>query len=275
LPRTPKEEQTVREHPPIPPFGDNIPEALRDASANAIAEAVELAAYEGVDPADVGSLVARDDPRADKWRITDDAAAEWALRRYAAADDEIAELNEQADTWRKQIDDWLAERTARPAATRAFFGQLLADYALRYREATGRATVILPSGAVPTRNESPKAVVADADAFVAWANESMPEAVKRTPLVSELRRRVAITETETGRTIIDLSCGHGIIDTVAEPVGVGERVLCQVCDQPAAVVAVAPERTLQATVEDDGTVPPGVVVDPGGITVGSIRLTGR
>jgi hypothetical protein len=268
----------MSEIPPIPPFEDvSMPDGIREETARAIADSVELAALEGADPGAVGALVAREDERSDRWRIENDGAAEWALRKYAAADDEIAQAKLRAEVWHRQIEDWLAERIARPAATRAFFAELLGDYALRVREETGRATLTLPSGAVPTRDEKPKAVVVDERAFIEWAREELREAVKESPLVSNLRKHSVIVEVETGRTAIDLSCGHGIIDSTAQPVGLGERILCSACGEPEAVVAVGPEKAPRVAVieGDDRILPPGVGVDPGGVQVGSIRLTGR
>ncbi len=108
-----------------------------------------------------------DTPRA--WQITDDGAAEWAMRRLAEADAELRDLSQRATDWSNRIREWFEHR-AKPLERRAdFFRGHLHRYALARREAGAGATLSLPSGKVSTLPGRLRVELADADAFRAWA----------------------------------------------------------------------------------------------------------
>lgn len=119
-----------------------------------------------------------------RWTITDDGAAEWALRRIAVIDAERADLNEKATAWRDRIQAWFDHATTPLDQRRDFFVFHLERYAYEQREATGRKTLTFPSGKVASRESKPAAIVVDEAAVIAWANANLPgellESVVRT-----------------------------------------------------------------------------------------------
>ncbi len=103
------------------------------------------------------------------WQITDDGAAEWALRRLAEADAELHALSQRATDWSNRIRDWFEHR-AKPLERRAdFFRGRLHSYALDRREAGAGATLSLPSGKVSTLPGRVRVEVSDPEAFKVWA----------------------------------------------------------------------------------------------------------
>ena len=104
-----------------------------------------------------------------RWQITDDGAAEWAMRKLADVQSKVTELQSRRDGWTAKIAAWF-DQAAKPLSTRAeFFTAHLESYALRRREEDGTKTLRLPSGIVSTRQPGPRVVVRDEAAFRAWA----------------------------------------------------------------------------------------------------------
>src|SRR5437879_3345394 len=96
-----------------------------------------------------------DDPGRPRWRVEDDNAAEWAMRKLAETSRLLRNLTEQRAEWVDRIDSW-HRQAAKPLERReAFFTFHLEDYALRRREADPtKRTLVLPSGRVRTTSRT-------------------------------------------------------------------------------------------------------------------------
>lgn len=157
---------------------------------------------------------------AERWTITDDGAAEWAMRRLAAFAARAAEVRARAAGWRTPIDEWERaelERVERPAR---FFAGHLERYGLAVREANPRqATIPLPSGEIATRApKAPTVSVSDDEALVAWLGEHLPGAlygdvvkVTYSPQVLPLRKLVVAVAVETPWCV---TCGAALESVV-------------------------------------------------------------
>ncbi len=146
----------------------------------------------GLDAIESGIGVPSLTERVARWTVTDDGSAEWALRKLAAVQASLAELEERRDQWAAKIAQWF-DHASRPLARKAtFFAAHLEDYALRRRaETNGQVkTVVLPSGRIATHAGRMVVAVADEPAFRAWALAN-PEH----PLV---RLRPELVKGETG-----------------------------------------------------------------------------
>lgn len=106
----------------------------------------------------------------ERWTITDDEVAEWAMRKMAAAAARIDEREAQGAAWRARIDEWEESVTRADRRTVEWFGGHLADYAVRERERDeGRKSIPLPSGALTTTKPTkPRVVVVDDEAAARW-----------------------------------------------------------------------------------------------------------
>jgi len=107
-----------------------------------------------------------DDHPVARWSITNDGAAEWALRKLAELEREASAVQLQAEEWVEQITSWAEERGAKLSKSAAFFRDHLERYGLARRELTGAATVELPTGKVATRAGNPRAVIGSPELLV-------------------------------------------------------------------------------------------------------------
>ncbi len=176
---------------PLPPDLAGIDEPFDDDTLDgALSELESPLAHE---PAWRERLIERADVApVHRWTVTDDGSAEWALRKLAAVQASLAELEERRDQWAAKIAQWF-DHASRPLARKAtFFAAHLEDYALRRRaETNGQVkTVVLPSGRIATHAGRMVVAVGDEPAFRAWALAN-PEH----PLV---RLRPELVKGETG-----------------------------------------------------------------------------
>lgn len=109
--------------------------------------------------------------RVHAWRPDTDDQAEWVGRHMVGAVGRMRPLREQAAEWKARIDGWLSEVTARDQATVAWAERVLTDYGARRREATGTATLTLPSVVVRATAKQPKAAVVDDDGAAVYLAE--------------------------------------------------------------------------------------------------------
>lgn len=163
-----------------------------------------------------------DTPR-EPWRVTDDNAAEWAMRKLAAVDAEASEVHDQAAAWRDEIDRWQDERLRPLTARREFFVAVLVDYLARLRDTDPKVkTRKLPSGTIRSTSSGAKVDVADADAVIAWAESELDTdeaalVVRKSCQLSELRKVATVSEHETGvRYVARLACGHYVVEVIAD-----------------------------------------------------------
>jgi hypothetical protein len=229
---------------------------------------------------------------AHRFRIVDDGQAEWAMRKLAAAEAELEELRLRAEDWKERIQAWFDQAARRPQRSAAFFTGHLESYAVARREATGAATVTLPSGVVRTSGRKPAAEVADAREVaslldraavgaesVAW--KKALDAVESENLwrwepkvsIGELRRLVHVEERKVGTTMsLDFACGHErIYDFSGEPEDVpdpGETMTCVECGGEQRIIAVGTgNRMALVVVGPDGQPVPGMTVKPAAVNV--------
>lgn len=100
-----------------------------------------------------------------RWRIEDDEAAEWAMRKLAIATEDVTRLREQADEWGIRIARWFEQASRQPAKTASFMEERLEDYGIRIRLADPKVkTIPLPSGKIKTTGSEACAEVEDDEA---------------------------------------------------------------------------------------------------------------
>jgi hypothetical protein len=127
----------------------------------------------------------------DRFRIDDDSAAAWAMRKLRAARRRIeandalaAEEFDRVETWRNAVN-------ASHERTIEYFVGLLSQYALACRENPddGRKTLALPAGKVTTRPGGWKWHASDE--FLTWAGAHAPDLVrvKTEPALNEIKKR--------------------------------------------------------------------------------------
>lgn len=130
-----------------------------------------IAYFENNDP----DTEAPDRPSTERFRIEDDSAAEWAMRKLAAATARAQEIDAAAQQHHEEIDRWV-DRRMRPARREVeFFEAILVDYGIRQVEEAKRKTVDVPSGKIRSldRRETPKIVVTNPADLAAWAGTTL------------------------------------------------------------------------------------------------------
>ena len=105
------------------------------------------------------------------WTPPDIEQADWAGRKWVAANAEIAEVNRVANEQIERIKAWQNGQTARLTRTAGFFEGVLSRYAIGRRIATKAATTKLPSVTISTRKVKEGVDVVDEAAAIAWAEE--------------------------------------------------------------------------------------------------------
>ncbi len=143
-----------------------------------------------------------DDKAAQRWQVSDDARAEWAMARLAAARAEQESINDQAQAWQTRLDQWYASARAQADRDAAFFEGLLIAYLRHRREADPQVKSIkLPSGRIASTGGGPRVEVIDVDVFAAWcAAHGLDDLVRRDPkpIMAEVRKALAIEEHPDG-----------------------------------------------------------------------------
>jgi len=104
----------------------------------------------------------------ERFCLTDENMANWALRKIAKARAEYEEAAQVAEAEVKRIDDWLEGRKRELEHTEEFFGGLLAAYYLpQHMDNPRQKTFKLPAGQVQIRKQQPD-YVRDDEALLAW-----------------------------------------------------------------------------------------------------------
>ena len=168
----------------------------------------------------------------DRWSVTDDRSAEWAMRMYVAVDVVIAKLEDDAEVYIAQVRAWLDRATKPLKRRRQFFSGHITDYALRRRhEDPDFKTLKLPSGDVPTRLVPSRPEILDSDHFVAWARLHAPGTVKArwSPVVAEVKKAVTFATVRVHDTL-------GRSDVVVRQQGT-DQLIAVVPDLPAIPVS--------------------------------------
>lgn len=157
------------------------------------------------------------------WRITDDSAADWALRRIAQLRRAIEQRKQFVEREIERLRAWQAERDEPDLRTIAFFEGHLRMYfdRLRTEGALGkRKSYKLPHGTLAVRASGPK-YERDNEMLLRWAQETGDETLVRitaTPAWTEIKKRITVGP--DGRSVIDTVTGEVIPGIeVAEPAG--------------------------------------------------------
>jgi hypothetical protein len=144
-----------------------------------------LAAY---DEPDIDDEQTRED-----YRVGGDREATWCFRKIAQAERECARIVELAAAERDRIDDWEAAAVGPHHKTIEFFTSKLIQYrrALEADDPKLPGTYKVPGGAITRRKGRDRVEITDETAFVVWALDTDPEAIKVTPLKSRLTAKEA------------------------------------------------------------------------------------
>jgi len=150
---------------------------------------------------------------APRWKPTDDASADWAMRKLAETVFAARPVVDQAKAWRERIDEWERRELATLRRRIEFFQDLLEAYGLEERARTkgNRKTVNLPAGSISTRGSEDERLVVDRAAFLACMTTAPPlirESLTRSEpkSVSELRRLV-----HRYRRVVCQECGSIVL----------------------------------------------------------------
>ena len=129
-----------------------------------------------------------DDDRSEGWHIEDDAGADWALRKLAAAEAEQARLRQRHADEVAILDARLAETLAQPCRDADFFRAHLVDYHRRVSPEGKR--IRLMHGDLTSRAGSRVVVVEDEELLLTFLEaEGLEDCVrvKRSPSLSALK----------------------------------------------------------------------------------------
>lgn len=165
--------------------------------------------------------------------VDDETKAEWALRKLARAEADLERDKAIALAEIEKVSVWLDARRNITQRQIDFFKSLLREFHTNELASDPkRKTISLPSGTLRARKAPEKWVVEDESAFVTWAKDNLPEAVR-------IREEAAKSEI---KKLLSIS-------SVERLTGEGQPAFC-------------------ATYGDTGEIVPGVIVVPvhGGVT---------
>lgn len=144
----------------IEPFTDEELDAAIDAMLAGDVDAV---------PAKVGNF-----------ELSDEARAEWAMRKVREYRLRLAEIKRQHDDWVARIEQNREEVSGRLEARVRVFDVALERYAILRRVANEKdATIALPSGKLKTtRDKQPTVHIGNEEAFARWCRANLPPDVR-------------------------------------------------------------------------------------------------
>ena len=114
-----------------------------------------------------------------RFRVEDDGAAAWAMRKLRTIRSKQAENAQLYADELARLDLWLDEVNKPLDNDANYFESLLNDYAIRCRDNSedGRKSLNLPTGKVTTRSGTAKWEV-DSESFMAWAKTNQPDLIR-------------------------------------------------------------------------------------------------
>lgn len=135
-----------------------------------------------------------------EFRITDQRAATWALRKIRQAKQRADEASATADAEMTIIIDWLARITADSEATIQRMEGYLRDYMMQQQAADPKLKSLrLPGGTLKTVQRTRWDY--DTDTVMAWARENLPEAITTKTVESLARDTVKQHIKDTGEAV--------------------------------------------------------------------------
>lgn len=137
-----------------------------------------------------------DPERQEHFRIHDDGAAAWAMRKLRAVHRRVADIEAIAAAERARIDAWAADATRSHQREVDYFTGLLLDYGRRQRDEEDRKTISTPYGSIRSRAGSLKWTI-DPDGFLPWAETNRPDLirVRKDPDLSAAKKDLKLSDT--------------------------------------------------------------------------------
>ena len=131
----------------------------------------------------------------ERWTITDDGGAAWAVKMLRNLRVQIEMNNDLAVEERERVTTWQNTVNSPLTNNAGFFEFHLKNYALDQRRDFDRKSIKLPHGTLSTR-EGSIAWAIDEVAFIAWAKVNAPDLVKivESPRLAEAQKVLTITE---------------------------------------------------------------------------------
>lgn len=157
----------------------------------------------------------------ERWRIEDDDAANWALRKLAVLEDEQDRINTQAFAEIARINEWRTTRLAALTHHHDFFQARLTEYfrAIRHNNPDTK-TYHLPAGTIASRATPGHIEILDEPALIAWAETNAPDLVATRKTVS----KTAVKKLAVAKDGVSLIDGNGERIPHVEHVPGSERI---------------------------------------------------
>lgn len=213
------------------------------------------------------------------FHVHDLGSAEWAMRKWADVNDQMVQVDAQADAWIARIREWKNSETQRLFVERQFFDHHLTAYMAAVREASKNdkgeprtKSLKLPSGTLKSMGHAAVPLVEDEAALIAWARENVePDEidevvrVRTDVMISGLRRFADVKPWHV--CILQMGCGHEISYEADETPEVGSQVFCYACEgKTAEVLAVDSDEIVDAVLDNAGRPIDGAGVKPAHVT---------
>ncbi len=128
------------------------------------------------------------DATADGWRIDDESAAQWALRRLAADQVEADRVRALHGAEAARLDAWRDRELARLDGTR--LRDHLADWYRRRVDDGHTGPIRLPSGRLSIRRGRMSRRIVDTTALIDWCRDNAPDAVTESVSIALLPKPV-------------------------------------------------------------------------------------
>lgn len=147
----------------------------------------------------LAEVLAEDHEVGEGFKIDNADQAQWAARKLELAQREIDDIVAQANREIERINAWKVEAMTGARHTLEFFTPLLTDYHRKVIAATPegakpKATIPLVGAKLTSRAKAGGLNYTNEEAFIAWAEENLPEAVKTTKAIvkAEAKARLVI-----------------------------------------------------------------------------------
>ena len=131
-----------------------------------------------------------DDPTVkERWVCDSDEKATWCLRKLAAIQAERDRIKRLWEAEEARLNAWLMDADRPLEHDAAFFIGQLQGYRMQLEDENPDLpkTYKLPTGALARRAGRESTYIGDEDAFVAWAKDNCPDALRVTPKVTPLK----------------------------------------------------------------------------------------
>jgi len=119
----------------------------------------------------------QEEPAREPFVVDDDSKADWAMRKLAVIRRKQAENQAIYDRELQRVQEWLQKVNTALERDAEWFEANLRPYALVQRS-EGRKSVVLPHGTIKTVAGRPKIEIESQEELLAWAEKSLPEAVR-------------------------------------------------------------------------------------------------